>query len=275
MKLAYSTLACPDWNLEQCVEATRAYGYDGIELRLIDGALITPDISPEMRRRVKSICDGAGVPIVSMDTSVSLAQSDPDARGSQVRDGLVLVELAAEWGAPHMRVYGNPPKGVSEAEAIAGTIEGLRPLAEQGRELGVCVLIETHDAFCSSAKVMQVLDRVPGDGAGVLWDVLHPLRMGEQPADTLKRLGNRLKHVHIKDGCPPSDPNKDPTDWDLVPLGEGAAPTRDILRALLEAGYDGWLTVEWEKKWHPELAPPEVALPHEIKALCEYLAGLQ
>ena len=38
----------------------------------------------------------------------------------------------------------------------------------------------------------------------------------------------------------------------------------DVLRA---HGYDGWLTVEWEKRWHPELAEPELALPHELRAL--------
>ena len=38
---------------------------------------------------------------------------------------------------------------------------------------------------------------------------------------------------------------------------------RESLAALRAAGYDGWLTVEWEKRWHPELAEPEVALPRE------------
>ncbi len=33
MKLAFSTLGCPDWTLEQCVAAAGAYGYAGIELR--------------------------------------------------------------------------------------------------------------------------------------------------------------------------------------------------------------------------------------------------
>jgi sugar phosphate isomerase/epimerase len=37
MKLAFTTLACPGWSLDQAVAAARQYGYEGLELRLIDG----------------------------------------------------------------------------------------------------------------------------------------------------------------------------------------------------------------------------------------------
>jgi sugar phosphate isomerase/epimerase len=47
----------------------------------------------------------------------------------------------------------------------------------------------------------------------------------------------------------------------------------DILAALRRAGYDGWLSVEWEKKWHPELEAPEIALPQHAEALRAYLAA--
>jgi hypothetical protein len=33
------------------------------------------------------------------------------------------------------------------------------------------------------------------------------------------------------------------------------------------AGYHGWVSVEWEKRWHPELAEPEAALPHHAQIL--------
>jgi len=36
-----------------------------------------------------------------------------------------------------------------------------------------------------------------------------------------------------------------------------------VLDVLRRGGYDGWLVAEWEKRWHPEIEEPEVALPHE------------
>jgi sugar phosphate isomerase/epimerase len=47
-------------------------------------------------------------------------------------------------------------------------------------------------------------------------------------------------------------------------------PVRESLAALDATGYDGWLTVEWEKRWHPELAEPEDALPRELETLMRW-----
>src|SRR5713226_7256797 len=87
VKLAFSTLACPAWSLDQVVEAAVEYGYQGVELRLIDGELID-----------------AGLPIVALDTSVRIAAA-PDARS--VLDELVpMLELASEWESAVVRVFG-------------------------------------------------------------------------------------------------------------------------------------------------------------------------
>ncbi|HEU5101408.1 MAG TPA: TIM barrel protein, partial [Roseiflexaceae bacterium] len=153
MKLAFSTLACPGWTLEQAVVAAREYGYAGLELRLLDGEILRSDLDIEARRRVRERCTDAGLPIVCVDTSVKIAQPDPAARAEQIRDGLAFLELAAGWDSRLIRVFGGPPPGADEATAREAAIECLAPLAERGRELGVGVALETHDAFSGSAIV--------------------------------------------------------------------------------------------------------------------------
>lgn len=54
MRLAYSTLACPRWTVEEAVTAAVRYGYDAIEWRLADGAIIEPDTPLSVRRRLRS-----------------------------------------------------------------------------------------------------------------------------------------------------------------------------------------------------------------------------
>ena len=39
MKLAFSTLGCPEWDLETVIGAARKFGYEGIELRALAGSL--------------------------------------------------------------------------------------------------------------------------------------------------------------------------------------------------------------------------------------------
>lgn len=271
MKLSFTTLACPGWTLDQAVAAARQYGYEGLELRLLDGELLRSDLDVEARRRVREVCTDAGMPIVCVDTSVRIAQPDPAARDEQIRDGLAFLELAAGWDAPLIRVFGGPPAGTDEAAARDAAIECLAPLAERGRALGVAVALETHDAFSGSAIVADVLARMPAGGVGALWDTLHPFRVGDTLDEILERLGGRLLHVHVKDGRRPADGG---SSWDLTLLGEGQVPMRDILAALRAIGYAGWLSVEWEKKWHLDLAEPEVALPQHATLLREYLAKL-
>jgi sugar phosphate isomerase/epimerase len=271
MKLAFTTLSCPDWSLEQAVEAARRYGYEGIELRLLDGELLRPDLDGAAQRRVRAVCAAAGLPIICVDTSVKIAQPDAAARAAQVRDGLAWLDLAASWDAPMIRVFGGPPAGTPDSTAQTAAAECLAPLVERGRALGVAVALETHDAFSRSDTVRAVLDRLTGPGAGVLWDTLHPYRFGESIAETLGRIGDQLLHVHLKDGARPADGG---VEWRLTLLGQGDVPIRDILTALRRASYSGWLSIEWEKKWHPELAEPEVALPQHADVLRTYLATL-
>lgn len=268
MKLAFTTLACPQWTLEQAVANGRAYGYEGIELRLLDGEVLQADLSRAACERVRAVCAAADLRIVCVDTSVKIAQPDPAQRAAQLRDGFLFLELAAAWEAPFIRVFGGPPEDAGEATAIEAARACLVPLAERGRELGVVVALETHDAFSNSAVVAQVLEQAPG--AGALWDTLHPYRIGETITDTLDRLAEGLVHVHVKDGRPPRDGG---TNWQQTLLGEGDVPIPDVLAALHTAGYTGWLAVEWEKKWHPDLAEPELALPQHMEALRTYLAG--
>lgn len=271
MKLAFSTLACPDWTFEQGIEAAQRYGYAGLELRLLDGEIISSALTREQRQRVRALAQQANLPIIGLDTSLRVAQTDADMRAQQIREGVALLELAHDLEAPFIRVFAGPPGGIYEEEAIAGALATLEPLAQRGQQLGVAIALETHDAFSSSAAVAQVLNHIQDPLVGALWDFLHPYRVGETAQETAQHLGGRLLHVHVKDGQRPQEKYQ---EWKLTLLGEGDVPTLSMLAALQATGYQGWLSVEWEKKWHPELAEPEVALPQHIAQLREYLSAL-
>ena len=197
----------------------------------------------------------AEVRLVCLDTSIQLAQ--PFAR-----ELAAALELASDWGAPAVRVFGGPLE--QQLDDVARRLE---PALARAEELGVIVALETHDACSSAVLVAELLQRVRDPSFAALWDVHHPYRVGESPDDVLRALGPRISLVHVKDARRRGD------DWELVPLGEGEVPVRESLAALRAAGYDGWLTFEWEKRWHPELADPELALPRDGETLRRWLAA--
>jgi sugar phosphate isomerase/epimerase len=76
-------------------------------------------------------------------------------------------------------------------------------------------------------------------------------------------------NVHLKDARRSTD------GWQLVLLAEGEVPVKDGLRLLKQRGYDDFISVEWEKKWHPEIADPEVAFPQHLSLLQQYVRELE
>jgi len=51
-------------------------------------------------------------------------------------------------------------------------------------------------------------------------------------------------------------------------------PTRELLSQLHTLGYTGYISLEWEKAWHPELADPQVAFPQAARYLSDLFAQL-
>jgi sugar phosphate isomerase/epimerase len=267
VKFAFTTLGCPAWTLEQAVAAADAYGYDGIELRLLDDQTITPELLIANRDRIKRAFSKANVKLIALGSSARFSMADRAEREQHEKTTAALIPLAAELGAPLIRVFGgNLPKGVSMSEGIenvAASLNKLAPIAEAAR---VALVLETHDDFSKATDVADVLSRVPSPAIGALWDTQPPYEFGESASQVLALLGNRILHTHVKDAR-----KVDGGPSELVLLGEGDVPVREILQQLIASGYQGYAAVEWEKKWIPKLADPEVAFPQHIRMLREYV----
>lgn len=245
MRLAFTTLAAPGASIEEVCDAALAYGYEGLEWRLADGALLGPETPDEVWARIAEAMLDRGLVCACVDTSSTFVHDTDEGREEAVAGTVAMARQAAALGAPAVRVFGG---GRREQTAPAGSArEALRRAVEGAARYGVEVLVETHDAW-SRASDAAVL--VEGTGAGILWDVAHTFRAGEDPAVSLAACG-MPSVVHVKDA----------RGEQLTHLGEGDVPLEQIVVLLDEAGFDGWLSFEWEKLWHPELPEHEVALP--------------
>jgi sugar phosphate isomerase/epimerase len=261
MRIAYSSLACPQWTIEEAIEAAERYGYEAIEWRLADGEIITTATPEPVRRRLRAVPAAHGISIACLDTSCRMVQPTAQKRIQVIEEARQMIDLAAELGTPFIRVFGGAlPEGSSRAEIIEPTAEVLRTIGTYAAEHTVTVTIETHDAWSHSTDVLQLLEAVASPTVKVLWDIHHTYRMGEAPTQSVAMLGSAIAYVHAKDGRP----NQTAEGWELCLINEGIVPLREACSALKQNGYDGYLSLEWEKKWHPEIAEPEIALPQAL-----------
>ncbi len=266
MKFAFSTLACPKWSVQQVITNALDMGYDGIEWRLLDGKIIDPVRDFTDVVNAVSACRTNGLDVCALDTSCSFNHADPEVRAQQVEDLLNWIRLAQEVQVPILRVFGGAgSKSTSSqlshyAENI-WVVDALYQVASKAEQSSVTVALETHDAFSSARRVANVLQKINSSSIAALWDSHHPYRVGETVEDVVDALQGHIAHVHVKDARRSST---DASTWQLVLLGEGEVPVRQQLDILKQRGYTGYVSVEWEKHWHPELAEPEVALPQHI-----------
>jgi sugar phosphate isomerase/epimerase len=272
MKIAFSTISCPAYTAEQMCRAALESEYDAVELYSLEGERLTVALLEARWPDLKRTFRDAGVPLCSLNSWGQLSMADPDARAAMERQVTRALELAAEMDCPQVKTFGGAlPKDLPAETVFDYVAEHVGRIARRGEALGVRLLLETHDGFSPSGHVKAILDRVPSPGFAALWDVHHPYRMGESAADVDATLAPRVAHVHVKD-CNRAAPGAD--KWDFVLLGEGelAPQVRRAIALLAHRGFDGCVSVDWEKQWHPEIADPEVALPHFARTLRQYVA---
>lgn len=285
MKIAFSTLGTPHWSWEQLLERGKAYGYSGVEIRLLEGEtdlLARAEFQPEQLPVRRAELAAAEFQVCGLASSVRFDDPDPAQREQQLEIGRAYIDLAAALGAEFVRVFGDtlpPPEDDAErATVIAQVAAGITTLADYGIGQSVQVLIETHGDFSDSHAMQAMMEQVECDNAGVLWDTHHPWRFYDEPlSETFARLKPWVRHTHWKDSVVrPESVSDAETDAaaqaahalmsghrhaDYVLFGGGGFPALNAMQLLQWSAYDGWYSLEWEKAWHPEIEDPEIALP--------------
>jgi sugar phosphate isomerase/epimerase len=279
MKLSYSTLASPNWSWSKAIQAAQAYGYDGVEWRLIDGETVSAQFPLARCQEIRAAVEAAGLRTCALDSGVSLAYPPGADRERNLAEAEGLLRVAQGLGTDILRVFpGKYPQSVSDDQAINWVVEGLNYLLPHAKATGVRIALEIHDSFewnrrqqrgtTTSNFLVQVLEQVPAPEVGVQWDLGNPYLEGESAGQTWQNLPkDRLIYVHTKDMRPTAEGK-----WEYVAMGAGVIPLAGIIGWLKASNFDGWLSFEWEKKWHPELAEPEEALPQYIAFMRRLLA---
>ena len=247
MKLTFSTLGCPGYTLGQILELAKHFGFDTIELRGIGDKLSVdsiPELFLENRGKLVEELDSAGVGICMLDCSASLAVEKNIE--SSLSEAEYAVKTAASLGIPFIRVFGG--ENDDPVRAVKLLSRNMKRLCDL--EPDVTILLETHDSFSNFETIEAAADSIGCDNFGILWDAEHTLRAGVDTDEFLRRFGKLIKHVHLKD----YDENR------LCLPGDGIVDLRAIRGSLEEIGYNGLLSLEWEKRWVRSLPDIEPAL---------------
>lgn len=243
-RFAVSTLGMPGAPVVRAARLVAEHGCHGIELRThTDEEVHIGLAAPRIAQLCGQIAD-EGLEVACIAGHAKVCAPGPDQ--PVIAELRVLIELAHRFGAPSVRVF---PGGDAESRnRISAVLDDLR-------DSGIRLLIETHDSHPTGKAALSLVEPFAApELVAVLWDVLHPWRHGEEPALTRALLGDYLGYVQIKDVGGVRD---------LTPVlpGMGAMPLT-LCGALLRS-WGGWVSLEWEKAWYPQIG----AVDEPLRAL--------
>ncbi|GAA1187538.1 TIM barrel protein [Nesterenkonia xinjiangensis] len=246
-RFAFSTLGCPGASLEDVLGLAAENDAQGVELRVHEEEFLHLGLSEPEAAGIGEQVRAAGLAISALAGYVRVCRPGEDAR--VVEELRALIRLAEVTGAEAVRVF---PGG--EDEADAGAQDRIAAVLPQLRAAGVRLLVETHDSHPTGRQALRLVQELGEPRlAAVLWDGLHPWRSGEDPEETRELLGDHLAYFQVKDAV-----WRDGT-WVPVVVGEGQVPVLQQARLLQD--FTGWVSLEWERRWHPQIAPLAEALP--------------
>jgi len=139
--MSFSTLACPTWTLSQVIEIAVSSGYDGVELRFLEGEdslwKLPAFQSPALAVSKRMLSDN-GLSVTCVGTSCRFHSPDRSARERWIEEGKRMAELAAALGSPGIRVFGDKIQPGADRDSTRESIaEGVRCLAKETKEDGV------------------------------------------------------------------------------------------------------------------------------------------
>jgi sugar phosphate isomerase/epimerase len=274
MKLAFSTLGCPDWELERIAQAAHAFGYEGLELRALGGdldLLNRPEFSSAAVSSTRQWFADQGLTVCCVDSSCTFDSVDTNERRQQIEVAIRHCELAAKLGSPLIRVFPDRiPAGATREQTRDNIASSLNEIA-QSCAGSVRVALETHGDFARAKAAREIVELAANPKLALIWDVANALNAGDSIEESAEGVSLYLAHVHLRDAR--NVPGRE--HWQPVLAGQGNVSFETVVAELQRMQYDGYVCFEWEKYWQPEIEDPEIALPDFANAIRKVEEKLQ
>jgi sugar phosphate isomerase/epimerase len=267
-------MGTPEYAVPEAIDLFARLGMEGIEAICHDEyrSAIRIDASRATLRELRGHAEGQGLQFAAITPyATDLNAADPQV--AKVHQDLLLrsIEIAHELGAPCVRTYaGRETGGPGRGERLRRLVDAVRGPAEVAATAGVRLGFENHfNTLADSAKgTLEVIRAVDHPDVGIVYDQGNLTMLGaEDYRETIPLQAPYLIHVHVKDlSFKDKPPEVTSGAVEALPaeakptisrvVGEGILPWREMIAELKRTGYDGWLSIEYERRWYPDLLPP-------------------
>lgn len=276
-------------NLREKMRFAKQSGFDGIELVIVDKGELRPDADEKELKAIRSAAKEEQIEIIGLTNSLNW-KSSITSENKQVQEqaknllkrqmeiasvlevdailalpGFVTMNFISDELHPsvstHDAGYYHPGNEiVSYEEAYDRAVAAFKELASIAEKMGITICVENiwNQFLLSPIEMRDFIDRIGSDFVQVYFDIGNVLPHG-YPEHWIRILGNRIKRVHFKDFIRGYTSLKG-----FVNLLNGDVDFPEVMRALGDIGYNGWITAEVnEKPDFPEYTVKATAMAFE------------
>lgn len=212
-----------------------------------------------LANQIKAEASRLGLDLSAYVVGGKLLCDTPEAQQAEVERLKGELDIAKLLGVKLFRydVVGKLPSHRSFESVLMEVVPAMREIAEYGQSLGIMTMIENHGhAFQDYDRVEKIFHGVDHENFGLLLDTGNFLCADQDNVFCVSRLAHLARHVHLKDftvidyysGESKENCFKTRACNYLrgTAVGYGAAKTAQCLDILKEAGYDGYIDIEFE-----------------------------
>lgn len=240
---------------EEMAAFAKEAGFEELDLSLDCPMLMRKDWETELDKRMNTLTRlGIGLKYMHLPFDYP-KENNPEAweqfHTATMRGIAAMARCHVRQAAIHPRSY--VTKEYDEDEEYARALQFLRPYCDEAARMGVELGIENMRGPGRSAHAflhrfgmdIDVLIRLADElGQGICWDTGHGNISIQPQAKALRKIGRRLRLVHIND-------NFGEDDVHLAPF-LGKINWQEVMKALGEIRYEGSLNLEVSCKNMPE-----------------------
>lgn len=274
-KIAGHTMGTPEYTVQEALELFHKIGLDGAEIVVQDDYRcgIPTDCGEETLAVLKETAQKLGIQIIALTPYNSRFNSlDEKVRLAEMEGIRKVIGYAKYLGARYIRIYaGNFAAGDQDPEGkmLEKLVESMQVLGEEAKREGVILVMENHfnTMTVSAAQSIEAARRIGHPNVGILYDqanLAFTLQEDYQTAIPLQM--EKVAYVHVKDlqfkeGNLPfvsdqvSHPKEEERNVVTRIVGQGDLDWMGILQMMHDYGYGGWLSLEYERRWHPDDIP--------------------
>jgi len=245
MKIAYGTYAMPTVPLEEAFGALARIGYDGVEICISSRHVgASPEEMNAARRRgLRDLLKTHNLGVPALFVTGHLYAANDDEQAATMEQLRVCAQLARDLGMSEPPVLAMGIGGGRDAwDAVREVLpEQLGAYGELARQEDFIIAGEAHcgAAVDRSERVVWLMDAVADPRVRFHFDIVHLFLAGEPIADAVKTLVPYTAHTHITDAVRHADGT-----FKLVLLGQGELDATTYMRAMADAGWDDFITLE-------------------------------